>query len=75
MVSLLKHRIRLDFGARRTLLLSEFRLFQLFTNGQRQIVQKVDIGNDPKAIFCSFRLRNPDMEDGRPEIESNFPEL
>jgi len=70
---LLKHRIRLDFGARRTLSPSRFRLFQLFTNGQRQFAQKVDIGNDPKAIFCSFRLRNPDVKDDRPEIESNLP--
>jgi hypothetical protein len=73
MVSLLKHRIRLDFGAHRTLSSSGIRLFQLFTNGQRQIVQKVDIGNDPKAIFCSFRLRNPDVREDRPEIESNLP--
>jgi hypothetical protein len=47
-------------------------LFQLFTNGQRQFAQKVDIGSDPKTIFCSFCLRNPDAADNPDEIEPNF---
>jgi hypothetical protein len=74
MVSLLWHRMRLDFGARWTgvtaVLISPF---QLFTNGQRQFVQKVDTGSNPKAIICSFRLRNPDVADDRSEIELNLP--
>ena len=48
-------------------------LFQLFTNGQRQFAQKVDIGSDPKTIFCSFCLRNPDAADNPAAIEPNFP--
>jgi hypothetical protein len=73
MVSLLWHRMRLDFGARRTgvtaVLISPF---QLFTNGQRQFVQKVDTGSNPEANICSFRLRNPDVADDRSEIELNL---
>jgi hypothetical protein len=74
MVSLLLHRMRLDFGARRTgviaVLISPF---QLFTNGQRQFIQKVDTGSNPEAIICSFRLRNPDVADDRSVIELNLP--
>ncbi|MGT2472996.1 hypothetical protein [Paraburkholderia terrae] len=74
MVSLLWHRMRLDFGARRTIVKAVLiSPFQLFTNGQRQFAQKVDTGSNPEAIICSFRLRNPDVAEDRSEIELNRP--
>ena len=42
-------------GARRSLSCLGGRRFQLFTNGQRQKSQKVDIRCNPKGIYFKFR--------------------